>query len=196
MDWNHRYETDDTPWDKGRATPVLDEIHFRSPGLFGGSILVPGCGAGHDARWLARAGARVTGVDIAPLAIEAALRLAPPPSVVFEVADFLHPPAHHLGAFDLLWEHTCFCALDPSLRRGYIRSASRVLKPEGTVAGVFFIDPEMDPGETGPPFGIGLEELEALWREEGFDVLDLWTPVRGYPGRVGRERVMILRKTR
>jgi hypothetical protein len=52
----------------------------------------------------------------------------------------------------------------------------------------------MGPGETGPPFGIGVEELEALWREAGFEPTDQWVPATGYEGRVGRELAMILRR--
>ncbi|WP_075089560.1 hypothetical protein [Verrucomicrobium spinosum] len=60
------------------------------------------------------------------------------------------------------------------------------LKVEGHVAGVFFIDPEMDPGETGPPFGISPEELTGLWEEAGFRVQESWVHDRLFgPGGTG-----------
>jgi hypothetical protein len=99
------------------------------------------------------------------------------------------------GAFDVVWEHTCLCALPLEMRTAYAAAIKSTLKLGGTVAGVFFINPDMDPGETGPPFGISVEELEQLWRDAGFDVLDSWVPAVGYEGRVGRERVMLLRST-
>jgi methyl halide transferase len=192
MDWNERYRTGDTPWDKGTATPVLDEMIARHPRIFSGKAIVPGCGIGHDARRLASSGCGVTGVDIAPLAIDQAKAAEHREAVRFEVDDFLNPAPHHHGAYDLLWEHTCLCALPPALRSRYFASAAKVLKSGGMVAGVFFIDPEMDEGESGPPFGISELELENGWRNEGFSVIHSWVPESAFGGRLGRERAMIL----
>jgi SAM-dependent methyltransferase len=195
MDWNARYEANDTPWDKGSPTPVLDEIYQRHPDVFVGmSILVPGCGTGHDARWLAAQGAHATGVDISPLAITKALALDQDGQATYEIADFLDSREPLLKEFDQIWEHTCFCALDPSLRGSYVAAAYRSLKPRGTLIGVFFIDPEMDEGEMGPPFGIGVNELKATFLIGGFQLIEDWVPSTGYPGRLGRELVMILRR--
>ena len=55
MDWNRRYEENDTPWDKGEAHPVLRDMLARD--ALSGRVLVPGCGAGHDVRELAAAAA-------------------------------------------------------------------------------------------------------------------------------------------
>ncbi len=193
MNWNELYEQKETPWEKGAPTPVLAEMHARCPEVFHGRTLVPGCGLGHDARWLAARGCEVTGADIAPLAIEQARAFAPEVPVNFRLADILNPPADMQSAFDLVWEHTCLCALDPALRQSYARAIQACLKPGGILAGVFFINPEMDPGEEGPPFGISVEELEALWRGAGFEILHAWIPAAAYPGREGRERAMVLR---
>jgi SAM-dependent methyltransferase len=190
-DWNQLYETGETPWDKGLPTPVLAEVQQRHPQLFQGEVMVPGCGTGSDARWLAAQGCRVTGVDLAPLAIERAQKLDEAQLAQYVQASLFELPASLIEQFDLAWEHTCLCALDPSLRRSYVKGIRDALKPGGTVVGVFFIDPEMDPGETGPPFGITPEELTGLWEEAGFTVRESWVPETGYPGRVGRERVLI-----
>ena len=189
--WNERYVANDTPWDKGMATPVLAEIRQRHPELFSGAVVSPGCGAGYDARWLADAGCRATGLDIAPLAIEKAKALDPEGKASFEIADILNPPAAYHGAFDWLWEHTCFCALDPSLREAYVKAASVFVKPGGRVIGVFFPQPEMDEGETGPPFGIDALALQSLWEDAVFTLVFSWVPVTGFNGRIGRELVMI-----
>lgn len=193
MDWNDRYAAADTPWDKGSATPVLAEMWEKLPGIFdGASVLVPGCGPGYEARWLAAKGCAVTGLDIAPLAIGKARELDVDQSVKFEVADFLQPEERFLGAFDRVFEHTCFCALTPDLRENYLRSAHAVLKPGGMLVGIFFIDPEMEADETGPPFGIGTDELMRLCGEAGFKVNTSWVPVSGFDGRIGRELAMVL----
>lgn len=194
MNWNELYQRQETPWEKGMPTPVLDEIHTRHPEVFQGHTLVPGCGFGHDARRLAEHGCvPVLGADIAPLAIEGAQANDPASLASYRLVDLFDLPSDLIGAFDLVWEHTCLCALDPEMRQRYVQAIRSVLKEWGMVAGVFFINPEMDPGETGPPFGISVEELEELWRHAGFEVLDSWVPSAAYPGRAGRERAMILR---
>ena len=193
-DWNVCYENQETPWDKGLPTPVLAETASKHGGMFRGRVLVPGCGLGHDARWLAERGLQVMGADIAPLAIEKAKALDPQGKVDFRIVDVFAPPEELRGVFDLVWEHTCLCALPPDLRMQYVRGVGTALKPGGIVAGVFFINPEMEPGETGPPFGIEVEALEQLWRDAGFEVVDSWVPVSGYEGRIGRELAMVLRR--
>jgi SAM-dependent methyltransferase len=192
-DWNECYEKNETPWEKGKATPVLDEMMARHAEVFRGRVLVPGCGLGHDARWLAERGMEVTGADIAPLAIDGAKAWDAESKVDFRLVDLFALPDDMKGAFDLVWEHTCLCALPLDLRTRYVKGVKSSLKDGGLVAGVFFINPDMDPGEAGPPFGISVEELEQLWREEGFEVVDSWVPEVGYEGRVGRERAMVLR---
>ncbi|MEY4483065.1 MAG: hypothetical protein RL693_517 [Verrucomicrobiota bacterium] len=192
-DWNALYEKSETPWDKGEPTPVLEEARLLHPELFQGKVLVPGCGTGYDARSLAALGCAVVGVDIAPLAIERARELNGAHEVDFRLESLFDLPADLRGAFDLVWEHTCFCALDPTMRIDYVRGVKSALKPGGQVFGVFFLNPEMDPGESGPPFGISVEELNALWTEEGFTVEEQWEPKTGYPGRVGRELFLWMR---
>lgn len=194
MDWNDRYQIEDTPWDKGAPTPVLTEIAAQHPGIFSGKTIVPGCGLGYDARWLATKGCQVTGSDIAPLAIERARKLDPENTVDFQLGDFLNPPADAPSSFDFVFEHTCFCAIDPALRPAYIKAAHTLLKSGGHLIGVFFTDPEMEDGETGPPFGIDPISLKSLWQQASFQILHTWTPTTGYPGRIGREFVLILKK--
>jgi hypothetical protein len=60
--------------------------------------------------------------------------------------------------------------------------------------GIWFIHPEMDPDETGPPFGISVSELSALFDESRWQVIEDRVPEIGYDGRVGRERLRVLRK--
>lgn len=98
------------------------------------------------------------------------------------------------GTFDAVWEHTCLCALHPTIRQQYIAGIKSALKPGGQVAGVFYINPELDPGETGPPFGITVDELKALWQEAGFEVVAGWVPEASYEGREGREYFLWLRQ--
>lgn len=195
-DWDARYESGDTPWDKGSAAPPLLEIldrHGVEP-WGDGPVLVPGCGTGHDVRALAAAGLNVVGLDVSELAVLKASAYPKVADEVYELGDFLDPAWAMDRSFSALWEHTCFCAIPVERRNDYARSAAAVLMPGGLLAGVFFLTP-FDPGdaETGPPFPTTIEEINA-WFSPWFDQVDAWVPERAFPGREGREWIAIFRK--
>lgn len=157
--WNARYEMGSIPWDLGRAHPELETRLALDPALGTGSVgsvLVPGAGTGHDAAALAQAGWRVTAVDIAP-AVEAPLLrrlVADHASVV--IADSLELDAEE--PFDLVFDHTFFCAIDPEARPRFGAMASRVLACSGSVISIVF--PIGRPvSEGGPPWGIGVGDM-------------------------------------
>ncbi|RYD33586.1 MAG: methyltransferase domain-containing protein, partial [Verrucomicrobiaceae bacterium] len=144
--WQQEYESGSTPWDKGAPAPALVD-YLRERGPLRGRVLVPGCGTGSDIVPLVAAGAdQVTGLDIAPLAVEAARkRLAALPNadatagvMTVELADVFtdcaRPPL--AGAFDAVWEHTCFCAIPPERRSDYVQAMASALKPGGLLLGV------------------------------------------------------------
>ena len=193
MDWQERYEADDTPWDKGAPAPSLIDLFQSHSSYFTQemSVMVPGCGLGHDALAIARLGSSVTGIDISTFAVDEATRRA----VDFENANFLEADIFGLSeallaAFDLVWEHTCFCAINPDRRLDYIRSMWRSLKPGGCLMGVFFVKPDV---EEGPPFGADLDEIVTLF--DPYFTLE-WEsePLRFYEGREGRERLICFRR--
>jgi methyl halide transferase len=139
MNWEQRYRTGDTPWEKGApAPPLLDWIRER--GALSGSILVPGCGNGNDVRALAAAApaAEVVGFDIAPSAIGQARQHPRAGSEVYRIADLFHLPADLANRFDWVFEHTCFCTLEPARRADYVRAVAGVLRGEGAPLAVFF----------------------------------------------------------
>ena len=99
----------------------------------------------------------------------------------FQLADFLRdePPQK----FDWLFEHTLFCAIQPSERDDYVRAVLRWLKPGGNYLAVNYFDC----GPDGPPWPTTrAEQLERF--SPHFDLLADWTP-RSYPNRKGRERM-------
>lgn len=195
-DWEACYRAGETPWDKGLAAPPLLEVIERlGPAMWGsGPVLVPGCGLGHDVRALAALGIPVLGLDIAETAVENARALPKVGGETYEVGDFLDPRWCEGRHFSAIWEHTCFCAIDPARREGYAASAASVLEPGGVFIGVFYLTPN-DPGEehAGPPFNVSIEELNGCfspWLER----IEAWAPQRVYPGREGREWVAVFRK--
>jgi SAM-dependent methyltransferase len=161
----------------------------------GGPVLVPGCGSGHDVRALADAGVSAHGLDLSPTAVERARAISNSGPLSYEAGDFLDPAWREGRSFAAIWEHTCFCAIQPEQRRAYAEAAAALLPPGGVLAGVFYLTPH-DPGEdedSGPPFKVSVEELDetfAPW----FERIDGWVPERAYPGREGREWIGIFRR--
>ncbi|MBE7490406.1 MAG: methyltransferase domain-containing protein [Planctomycetes bacterium] len=169
--WNDIYAREGNPrWDLGRFAPPLQrwlQDHRPSPGR----VLVPGCGFGHDVRLLAEHGFDALGVDFAPLAMEGARRLhAGVSGASFEQADMFSLLPGQAGAFDYVYEYTCFVAVDPPRRDEYARLIHGLLKPGGLLVGCFYNHGR--PG--GPPFDatreIVLRHFEPLFRIEKFEV--------------------------
>jgi SAM-dependent methyltransferase len=82
------------PWADGEPNPHLAAwaARERLDGT-GRRALVVGCGLGYDAEFLARLGYTVTGFDVAPTAIERAVRENPGSAVEYVTADLLALPA-------------------------------------------------------------------------------------------------------
>jgi methyl halide transferase len=197
LDWEQRYQTGDTPWEKGAAAPPLLEW-LGSRGALHGKVLVPGCGTGHDVRAIAAASptAQVVGLDIAASALVEARRFPSGGRETYQLGDLFDLPIELTNWFEWVFEHTCFCVIEPRYRPDYVHAITRALLPEGALLAIFFLNP-WDPGETpeggGPPFAVTREELDRLFGSR-FELLEEFKPRTAYPGREGREIVRLLRK--
>lgn len=149
--WEYLYRDEEAAWDLGRATPPLVS-HFNKHSPNGLRALVVGCGRGHDARMLAELGAKVTAIDLSTKGIAAARGLDVAGTVDFRVADLFKLSGE---TYDLVVEHTCFCAIDPGRRDEYVDRMADALVPGGALVGLFFAHGR--PG--GPPFTTDAEEL-------------------------------------
>jgi len=119
----------------------LDQYHFEKlhhllrlvdfDGYPGRSVLEVGCGAGVDLARFAKGGAEVTGVDVAPSAIELARANFAQQGLVarFEVGDGEHLPFPDSG-FDLVYAHGVVQYTANPQR--LVDECRRVLKPGGT----------------------------------------------------------------
>jgi len=195
-DWDARYQSGDTPWEKGAPHPALVDFlreENNAPLIAAARILVPGCGCGHDVRALADADAEPLGIDIAPGAIIRAEAFEKAARERFELADLFALPERFHGAFDAVWEHTCFCAIDLAMRPHYVTAIANALKSHGHLLAVFYLDPGHANESEGPPFGVTREELDGLFGTH-FQLVREWVPARTYEGREGRELMRILQK--
>ncbi len=154
-DWEALYLRGFTGWELSRAAPPLAS-YFQRSSPEGARALVVGCGRGNEARLLAGLGARVTAIDIAPTAIEQAKAIASPRPIDFRVADVFALRGRP-AAYDLVVEHTCFCAIDPSRRDEFVAAMADALVPGGALVGLFYAHGR----EGGPPFTVTPEELRA-----------------------------------
>ena len=186
-DWNNAYETGDTPWDKGYASPPL--LEFLKRQAVTARVLVPGCGSWHDVRALAADGADVVGMDIAPTGIRKAEAFPASGQERYVLGDFLNLAAEHCGVYDWVVEHTCLCAIEPGERAAYAAAVRRALKPGGHFLAVFFREVSQCNGD-GPPHPISREETDALFLD-AFEQVEAFVPMASYPSRpVGAEEVV------
>ena len=189
-DWEAQYQAGDTPWEKGAPSPGLVDYLAHSP--LRGKVLVPGCGSGHDLRAIAAGAGEVVGLDLAPSAVARAESFPRAGAERYVAGDLFHLPPELRGAFDWVWEHTCFCAIDPAMRVGYVEAVAGALRPGGQLLTIFYLDPGHDDPNDGPPFGVSIAELDRLFLSR-FELLREWLPVHGYPGREGKEWMRILK---
>jgi methyl halide transferase len=138
---------------------LIDE-EFRPPAR----VLVVGCGRGWEVEALAQRGFDVTGLDIAPAALDlVTIRLGQRPNISLQVGSVLNMPPSMLGAYDIIVEHTCFCAIDPLRWSDYAYSVASILVPRGYFVGAFLSFENVE--YAGPPFGTNIETVHSLFVE-------------------------------
>lgn len=182
--WDAIYEAETRPrWDLGDVAPPLKHwLEHARPQP--GRVLIPGCGFGHDVRLLAERGFEAVGVDFADRAIARALELHAnaPGTPRFRQADIFDLAATDAGAFDYVYEYTCFVAIHPQRRAEYARLVHRVLRPGGRLIGCFYNHGR--PG--GPPYDATREHVLAAFAK-GFRIEKLEVSPHSVERRQGHE---------
>jgi SAM-dependent methyltransferase len=188
-DWEAQYQKNETPWDKGAPSPGLVDYLAAEP--LRGRVLVPGCGLGHDVRALAATADEVVGLDIARLAVDRAERYPKAGNERYAQGNLFDLPAEFRGAFDWVFEHTCFCAIDPAMRPAYVEAVATALRPGGKYLAVFYLDPGNDSPDEGPPFEVSIADLDRLFLPR-FTLVREWLPEHTYPNRAGCEWMRVM----
>jgi len=155
--WSNRYETNAASWDLNQVSPPLKEYINQLTRDKNCSILIPGCGNSYEAEYLLQQGfTDITLIDIAPNLVEKLkLKFNNNPFIKIILGDFFTLNQY----FDLIFEQTFFCAIDPSLRKEYVNKMHSLLKQKGKLVGLLF---NRD-FEGGPPFGGTTEEYSTLF---------------------------------
>jgi thiopurine S-methyltransferase len=190
--WEDQYAAGGDGWELGGPAPPLTDF-FASASLDGSRVAVPGCGRGHDARFLASLGYDTVGFDFSPAALAAARSLAARDGSVarFEQRDVFALGRELSNNFDGAWEYTCYCAIDPARRAEYITSLAGAIRPGGWLLGCFF---PLRGNAAGPPFPVSMEGVRRVLRP-AFRIERAFAPPRSARGRQGREWMLLARRT-
>lgn len=137
--WTRIYNEEKNPgWNLGDAAEGLKDMMPRLK-LAKSRILVPGCGEGHDAALFAKQGHIVYAVDFSEEAIARAKKLyGHLENLHFVQADIFKLPTEWNQTFDIVFEHTCYCAVSPDRRKELIQVYKRMMHETGQLMGVFF----------------------------------------------------------
>uniref|UniRef100_A0A7S4F4J4 S-adenosyl-L-methionine-dependent methyltransferase n=1 Tax=Chrysotila carterae TaxID=13221 RepID=A0A7S4F4J4_CHRCT len=164
-------------FDVGSASGTLVRYLSRTPKLDlaqGAAALVPGCGRAYDALALASHGySRVVALDLSSTAVNAAkeeLKTAADTEAAARVEVCCGDFFSYQGQFDLIWDCTFLCALEPSVRAEWAKQQKSLLKPGGLLLTCIF--PIVDK-EGGPPFAMSVPLVRDLVEAEGFECAEL-----------------------
>jgi len=170
--WQQRFESGQTPWDRGAAHPQL--LHWLAEGRWqaGQALLVPGCGRGHELLALAAAGISATGLDYAPAAVTLARDALAARGLAgrVEQADVLlwQPEA----PVDAVYEQTCLCALHPDHWQRYAAQLRHWIKPGGRLFALFMQARRDNAAQgvvEGPPYHCDINAMRALFPQSQWD---------------------------
>jgi len=183
--WTNIYNTEDPGWDLKIPHPALEST-MNQIKLSKCRILNLGCGTGTDANYLASLGHIVTGVDMSPEAIKRANeKYSHVKNLNFVQKDIFDVTPEELGKFDLIFEHTLYCAISPERRNKLTQVWKKMLSDNGQLLGIFF---SMNK-RIGPPFGGSEWEIKKRLKKD-YRFL-YWTRCKKSPGkRLGKELIV------
>ncbi len=147
--WTEKYKNNESKWDLGACSTVLKD-NYPSLKLPISRIAVLGGGSGHDAAFLAEQGHHVTLFDFSPSAIELAKnKYSHIANLNFVLADAFKLGAEYHRNFDIAFEHTFYCAINPTKRNDVTHLWKTLTHETGQLMGIFFAMEK----RSGPPFG-------------------------------------------
>lgn len=169
--WEERYRSGKTGWDLGKPDENLMRVVSRTP-IAPAKTLEIGCGTGTNAVWLAKQGFKVTGLDIADLAIEKARERATDENAACEflLGDFMVDPIP-ASPFGLVVDIACFHAFGEVEER--VSFAGRVashLEPGGFWLSIIG-NADDPPRDEGPPRRSATDIVLSV--EPHFEILSL-----------------------
>jgi len=180
--WTNIYRTETPRWELEAPSHALSSLVPRLK-LQRCRVCVAGAGSGNDAAWFAEQGHIVLAIDFSEEAIKRAkAKYGHLSDLKFLQADVFNLPVELTGAFDVVFEHTLYCAITPSRRNDLVKVWRKLLADQGHLMGVFFAFDKPN----GPPFGGSEWELRTRLTKQ-FQPL-YWNRLRdSCPNRLGHE---------
>ncbi len=149
------------PWSRREPHPLLTDWaqrhHLAGQGK---RAIVPGCGLGADAEYLAELGYATTAFDISPTAIRLARQRHQGTSVEYLTADLLGLPPSWLQAFDLVTEIITVQALPRAVRQQATASVARLTAPGGNLLVIAAAHDGTGDPSSGPPWPLTRAEVD------------------------------------
>lgn len=184
--WDQRWADLKIGWDLGEVSPPIAEYvnQIKDTGI---KILIPGCGNAYEAEYLHQKGFKnVFIVEISQGAINSFKKRYPD----FPDEHIIHSDFFEIeGQYDLIIEQTFFCAINPELRKKYVQQMTKLIKPQGKLAGLLF-NTEF---RGGPPFGGNKNEYLSLFSND-FSIKVMQEAHNSIKPRLGSELFIILEK--
>jgi len=196
--WNTRHASSQTPWEcNGVPANLKAFLNKKTKGTAPtsagrGSVLIPGCGAGHEIMAFAEAGYDVTAIDYSGAAVSKAReKFGPGVADRIIIGDFF---THEFApaSFDFVYERAFLCAFPPELRISYRDRVASLLKRGGDLIGYFYY--KTPDRKAGPPYGFAWGSSDELFGRHFILLKDV--PVTdSIPVFAGRERWQEQRRT-
>ncbi|XP_021289634.1 thiocyanate methyltransferase 1-like [Herrania umbratica] len=133
-------------------------------------------------------GRYVVGLDISEEAIKKAKQMSSTlPNAdyfTFIKADFF--TWHPTDLFDLIFDYTFFCAIEPDMRSAWAQQIQNFLKPDGELITLMF---PMDDHAGGPPYKVSIANYEDVLHPMGFEAISIADNKWAIEVRKGREKL-------
>ncbi len=188
--WDSRYKQNKTGWDIGYPSePIkcyIDQLTNKEV-----KILIPGCGNAYEAEYLIQQGFNnIHLVDISDTLVDKLKsnfkneiesgQIKVTKSDFFEIEEI----------YDLIFEQTFFCALEPKLRNKYAEQMHKILRPNGKLVGLLF---NFTFEDSGPPFGGTISEYLSIL-DPFFNIKKFETSYNSIKPRESKEIFFIIEK--
>lgn len=167
-----------TSFDTGAPSKCLMHV-IKDMDFPTGTCYVPGAGRAYDAFALANGNRKVTALDLAKTAClkaqewletkaqESEECAATVSRINVLAGDFFTDSRMVPGSFDMAWDCTFLCALDPSVREAWATRHSALIKSGGELVTLVF--PIAPTKLDGPPFHIDVPIVKGLLEKVGFE---------------------------
>jgi len=182
--WNEKYLNKECTWDIGKPTPIFidQEKTFKRKS----TILIPGCGLGHDAIYFAKNHHKVDALDFSKYAINYISFISKKNNIQINTieADFFNLTNLYNNKYDYIIEYTFFCAITPDKRLIYAKKCYDLLKSDGMLKGIFL--PLKKDTANNPPYHVSIDNIKDTFNDF-FNITKINLKINSVPQRLNNE---------